>query len=214
MNYEVFNPRNHQDDILNAFVRFIRKFGYVYDGENRSAPATANTVELVSAWKEKDKARLFLSRAVSDEFLDDYEASVDEGERTDISFTTLIEKMRTRYTPNTNKVRNHYMYHRLKQKPSETFDDWVHRVQTVAAQCDFRCNGNCTVHDVLVRDQIITGTTNTNIRDEALKKQWDLATLIKEGRIIESGAVAASDLKKENAGHNINRTKRNGGGGE
>ena len=73
MSYEVFNPRNHQEDVLNAFTRFTRKFGYVYDGENRTVPPTANTPELVTEWKNKDKARLFLSRAVSDEFLDDFE---------------------------------------------------------------------------------------------------------------------------------------------
>ena len=75
MSYEIFNPRNHQEDVLSSFNRFTRKFGYVYDGENRTIPATANTDLLIAEWKEKDKARLFLSRAVSDEFLDDFEAS-------------------------------------------------------------------------------------------------------------------------------------------
>ena len=97
MSYETFNPRNHQDDVLNAFVRFSRKFGYVYGGEsNRTPPATANTAELIAQWKEKDKARLFLSRAVSDEFLDDYEAAVPEAERVDITFTDIVTKMTTR----------------------------------------------------------------------------------------------------------------------
>ena len=107
MNYEVFNPRNHQDDVLNSFIRFTRKFGYVYDGENRSVPTSANTALLVTEWKDKDKARLFLSRAVSDEFLDDFEASVPQNDRTDISFTVLVTNMKTRYTPNSNKKNIH-----------------------------------------------------------------------------------------------------------
>ena len=197
MSLEVFNPRNHQEDVLTAFTRFTRKFGYVYDGENRTVPATANTPELIRDWKDSDKARLFLSRAVSDEFLDDFEASVAENERSDIKFTDLVTKMTTRYTPNTNKVRNHYVFHRLQQNPSESFDDYVHRVKSSAAQCDFKCTSDtCTVPDTLVRDQIITGTSNSNIRDEALKKQWGLADLVKEGCIIESGAIAASELRK------------------
>lgn len=213
MNYEVFNPRNHQDDVLNAFIRFTRKFGYVYDGENRLVPAAANSADLIATWKDKDKARLFLSRAVSDEFLDDFEASIAEADRVDISFTSLVDNMKTRYTPNTNKVRNHYLFHRLKQTPSESFDDFVHKVRTNATLCDFKCNSpNCTVLNTLIRDQIISGTNNGHIRDEGLKKQWELDDLVKEGRIIESGALAASEIKKDNAklDPNINRTKTGG----
>ena len=102
MNLEVFNPRNHQEDVLAAFNHFTRKFGYVYDGENRTVPTSANTEQLVQEWKEKDKARLFLSRAVSDEFLDDFEAAVSEADRIDIQFATLVTKMKARYTPNSN----------------------------------------------------------------------------------------------------------------
>ena len=102
---KVFNPRNHQVDVLTAFIRFTRKFGYVYDGENRTPPTTANIDELRTQWKDEDKARLFLSRGVSDEFLDDFESTVPENERTGIKFTNLVDKMTTRYnTPNSNRV--------------------------------------------------------------------------------------------------------------
>ena len=209
MNYEVFNPRNHQEDVLNAFNRFTRKFGYVYDGENRAVPTTANTDELRAEWKDKDKARLFLSRAVSDEFLDDFESTVPAVERTDIKFTDLVTKMTTRYTPNTNKVRNHYVFHRLSQNSSESFDDFIHRMKSNAKHCDFKCdNAGCTVGDTLIRDQIITGTNNAAIRNEALKKQWTLDDLIKEGRVIESGAIAASELRKDASTFDVNRTKQ------
>ena len=96
MNYETFNPHNHHNDISAAFGRFTRKFGYLYDSEYRTAPTTANTPELLTTWKEQDKARLFLSRAVSDEFLDDYESIVPETERTNITFASLVNKMKTR----------------------------------------------------------------------------------------------------------------------
>ena len=200
MSYEIFNPRNHQEDVLSSFNRFTRKFGYVYDGENRTIPATANTDLLIAEWKEKDKARLFLSRAVSDEFLDDFEASVTENERTNITITTLVTKMKTRYTPNSNIVRNHYIFHRLQQTSSESYDDFVHRVKTSAGQCEFKCESpTCSVPNTLIRDQVISGTNNNSIRDEGLKKQWGLDDLVKEGRVIESGAIAASEIKKDNA---------------
>ena len=97
--HKVFNPRNHPVDVVTAFARFTRKYGYAYDG-----------------------ARLFRSRAVSDEFLDDFESTVAEDERTNIKFTTLVDKMKTRYTPNSNKLRNHYIFHRMTQNSSEKFD--------------------------------------------------------------------------------------------
>ena len=141
---------------------------------------------------------MLLSRAVSDEFLDDFKLSVTEEEHTDITFATLVTKMTTRYAPNTNKVRDHFLFHRLSQDPSEKFDDFVHRVHTSAAQCDFKYVLQMyTVSDTLVRDQIITGTIHAGIRNKALKKQWSLDDLIKEGRIIESGALPASELRKE-----------------
>ena len=67
LDHKVFNPRNHPVDVVAAFTRFTRKFGYIYDGENRTAPTAANTDILVSKWKDKDKAKLFTSRAVSDQ---------------------------------------------------------------------------------------------------------------------------------------------------
>ena len=64
--HKVFNPRNHLVDVVTAFTHFTRKYGYVYDGENRTVLSTANTVALFAEWKDQDKARLFLSRAVSE----------------------------------------------------------------------------------------------------------------------------------------------------
>ena len=51
----------------------------------------------------------------------------------------------------------------------------------------------------MIRDQIISGTNINSIRDEGLKKQWKLDDLIKEGRTIESGAIAALEIKRDNA---------------
>ena len=136
---KVFNPRHHPSDIQTAFTRFVKKFGYTYNGENRTVPtaivntpATAAITNASADWKEKDKAKLFLSRAVSEEFLDDYEAAVSEAERTDIKFDDLVTKMKDRYAPTSNKVMNHYKFHRIVQNASETFDDFTHRVKADA----------------------------------------------------------------------------------
>ena len=96
--HKVFNPCNHVVDVLSAFTRIARKFEYVYEGENCAVPSTEDTVDAIATWKEKDKAKLFLSHAVSDEFLDDFSA-VSENARANITFSTLVTKMKERYTP-------------------------------------------------------------------------------------------------------------------
>ena len=104
--HNIFNP-HHSSDIQTAFTRFIRKFGYIYEGENRSVPASVNTDALITEWKEKVEARLFLSCAVSDEFFDDYEAASTIAVRNNIAFNDLVKTMTDRYAPTSNKVRNH-----------------------------------------------------------------------------------------------------------
>ena len=119
---KVFNPRQHSSDIKTAFTRFVRKFGYIYEGENRSPPTSVATAaatdavpDLIADWKEKDKAKLFLSRAVTDEFIDDYEAAISEINRREIKFRDLVVHMNERYAPISNKVRNHYKFHRITE---------------------------------------------------------------------------------------------------
>ena len=71
---KIFNPRLHQEDLLTAFNKFVRKFEYIYAGENRTVPLSLEKPEEKLQWQEEDKTKLFLARAVSDEFLDDYES--------------------------------------------------------------------------------------------------------------------------------------------
>ena len=75
------------------------------------------------------------------------------------------------------------------------FDNFTHRVKAVAVLCDFKCtNENCTVQNTLIRDQIIIGTCNEAIREDA---QWDLANLTQNGRTIESSAVAPTEIEPD-----------------
>ena len=208
--HRTFNPRNHPVDLVSAFTKFQRKYGYIYDGENRTPPSSITDDNAIAEWREKDKAKLFLSRAVSDEFLDDYEDAVPEIERAGIKFSVLVQKMKARYTPTSNKVHNHFLFHRLKQRDNEKFDDFTHRVRGDAELCEFTCsNAECTVKDILIRDQILVGTNNEAIRDEALKRQWGLTELLQQGRLTESSLIAASEIKIEEHGgdYEINRAK-------
>ena len=103
--------------------------------------------------------------------------------------------MKERYAPTSNKVQNHYKFHRLNQQIAETFDDFTYQVKAEAKLCEFKCDSEtCTVQDTLIRDQLIVGTSKEAIREEALKNQWDL---INKGCTIESSVAAASEIKQE-----------------
>ena len=157
--------------------------------------------------KERDKAKLFLSRAVSDEFHDDFKSIVSPNDRENITFTMLIELMKEHYTPNSNKVKNHDLFHRITQQSKETFDDFVYRVKAEAEHCNFKCkNKECTAKDILIRDQILVGTNHETIREDTLKNQWNLNDLLRKGRITESGILAVSQIKPEQT-YDVNRGK-------
>ena len=76
-----------------------------------------------------------------------------------------------------------------------------------AELCEFKCVSDaCNVRDTLIRDQLIVGTHSETIRQDALKNQWQLDDLIKNGRITESGVIAASEIKTETK-YDVNRTR-------
>ena len=86
------------------------------------------------------------------------------------------------------------MFHRLSQTASEKFDDFVHEVEANAAQCSFKwAEAWCTIPDTLIRDQMIIGTNNADIRNELLKKNIGKLDLLKEGCVIESGSDGQRD---------------------
>ena len=119
----------------------------------------------------------------------------------------LIELMKECYTPNSNKVKNHYLFHRITQQSNETFDDFVYQVKAEAEHCDFKYNNEeCTVKDILIRDQRLMGTNDEAIRENALKNQWNLNDLLCKGQITEPGILAVLQIKTEQT-YDINRAK-------
>lgn len=60
--------------------------------------------------------------------------------------------------------------------------------------------------DILIWDQILVGTNCENIREEALKNQWNLDDLLWKGRKTESEIQAASQIKTEYK-YNVKRVK-------
>ena len=55
-------------------------------------------------------------------------------------------------------------------------------------------HAECSAETTAIRDQIIIGTHNSTIREEALKKSWDLETLCCEGMKIESAVRGGAEI--------------------
>ena len=102
--------------------------------------------------------------------------------------------------PKTSKqTLKHFQFRTISQRNEEVFTAFCSRVEKEAKSCNFKCeDANCTVEETVIRDQIIIGTHNEKIQQDALKDSWDLKTLRTKGMQIESAERGASELTKDN----------------
>ena len=111
--------------------------------------------------------------------------------------------MRVYYKPTENPTLKSFHFRALTQANNETFPAFCNLVEQEAKHCHFNCtHSDCTAEQAAVRDQIVIGTSSKEIRDEALLRLWDLATLRKEGMKLESAARGGAEISGEAA---INR---------
>ena len=189
-----FDPTEHMGNVYDAFVDFLGSFAYEYEVLAKQPPA--GTTDL-AAWTQQDKRKYLLGRFASRNLQLDFEAETTEAERSTISFDDTVKKLKERYKPTQNTTMNNFQFYRLRQGDLEAYDTYVNRVKQDAAGCSFKCNDACTVRDTLIRDQIIVGTTDNEIRKQALNEQWGLTDVVAKGRQMEAAAVGSQKIKKE-----------------
>ena len=189
-----FDPADHPGNLYEAFGEFIDSFQYEYEAIAK-APPTGTTD--TAAWTQQDKRKQLLGRFSSRNFQRDFEDETSLTERAGITFDQLVAKMKARYKPTQNVTLAHYEFRKLTQQPLESFDAFINRVKHEANYCQFQCNGDCTVQNTLIRDQIIYGVMDNEIRKGALNEQWTLDDLQKKGRQIEAATLGAAKIKKE-----------------
>ena len=98
-----------------------------------------------------------------------------QDQRDTIGFNAMVTLLNSRYLPTKNSTVRNFQFHSLKQEDGEAFDTFVNRVKHEAAACAFKCShADCTVADVMARNQIIIGINNQDIQRNALKEQWNL----------------------------------------
>ena len=233
-----FNPDDHPDATLKAFDEFVQVYELRYEAQHPDPPRVSIEAAIErwkitqqdpnakpsieqydtirEEWRSKDRKAKFLGMFSSKRFYADWIAAVPvENERNPINWNQFKAKMREFYKPTENSTLTNFHFRQLSQNKEESFTSFCNRVDAEAKHCDFKCTSdNCTAESKVIRDQIIVGTTNDSIRQEALLKSWDLPTLRKEGMKMESaqkgGAELASGEEVRKIGKYSNKQKRRG----
>ena len=59
---DLFNPNDHQDNLLEDFNKYVSTFHYTYDAVAKDSPATAQEEADKEMWHEVNKRKIFLGR--------------------------------------------------------------------------------------------------------------------------------------------------------
>ena len=192
-----FDPEEHTNNVYDAFCEFVEEFAYEYEAIAKEPPKDLDAAGK-EAWVKQNKRKVFLGKFATRNLQKDFEEAVTAAERLTITYDDMITALKTHYDGGRNKTLANYEFNKLCQNEEESFDAFVIRVKREAAQCDFKCaSGTCTVMDIMIRDRIIIGIRNTEIRKNALKNQWALGDLIKNGRALEAATWGAHQIKQE-----------------
>ena len=193
-----FCPENFSGDVLREFTEFIDEFHYIYQAKAKNGWHKDATDDEIKAWKAVNKKQVFLGLHSSRTMQKIYEHVTAAADRDAQTFDQMVVKLKKHFEGNTNTTLANFRFHKLCQKDEESFEAFVMRVRDEAKNCDFKCDSDqCKIKSTLIRDRIIIGTTNDDIRRNALKDQWDLETLVSKGRSLESATEGAATIKQE-----------------
>ena len=215
----IFDPDLHPDDTLKQFNLFTKRFELRYNAQypdpprvsmeaaterwkiaNPDAkPTLAQYDKIREDWISKDKVSKFLGIFSTERLHEDWlSAQPDESARKNAMWEDFVHSLQQLYQPTENSTLKHYQFRSVSQNNQESFISFCNRVEKEAKSCNFKCtNSDCTAEDTAIRDQIVIGTTNDKIREEALKSSWDYSTLRKEGMHIESAFKSAEALSTD-----------------
>ena len=219
-----FDHDEHPEDTLKTFEEFIKIFSLRYEAQYPDPPkvslesaiqrwkVTNTTTEhptptpnieqydkITMEWRDKDKVKKLLGMFSSHKLFEDWcIAEPDENARLNVRWPVFVKAIKDYYKPTENQTLKHFHFRAVNQLPDESFPRFCNRVEAEAKHCQFKCNDeNCSAEETAVRDQILIGTINNDIRDEALKRSWGLKELRQEGMKMESAARSGAQISNE-----------------
>ena len=206
-----FDPEEHKGNAYEAFLEFIESYHYEYDAISKEPPKSLETAQARASWIEQNKRKIFLGKFASRNLQREYEEITNEQERTSMSFADMVKKIREHLKAGSNTTLANFQFNSLTQKEDESFDAFSIRIKNEARRCDFTCESEtCSVKDTLARDRIIIGTNSDDIRQHALKNQWNLMDLIANGRRLEAASIGAKQIKAKDNLTEVRRVRQPG----
>lgn len=79
------------------------------------------------------------------------------------SIVAIKDRFKTYFTPQANITYERYLFNRIVQQEGETFDEFLTKIRTQSAKCDYG-----VIHDSLLRDKIVIGIRSENVREQLL----------------------------------------------
>ena len=219
-----FDPDEHPDNTLKAFNEFTQMFELRYNAQYTDPPKVSiesaierwkliNATEIQpnpkptvvqydqirAEWRSKDRVTKFLGMFSSSRLYTDWQAALPNArDRDTATWQQFLTAMQDYYKPTENPTLKNYQFRALAQETTETFPAFCNRVAKEAKHCHFNCAHNdCTAEQTATRDQIIIGTTESSIREEALLRSWDLRQLRQEGMKMESAYKTGAEITGE-----------------
>ena len=224
-NQVFFDPDEHQEDTLKAFDEFTKIFSLRYDAQypdppkvslesaierwklsngTEARPSLDQYDKICLDWRAKDKVTKLLGMFSSHKLYEDWcVAESDESKRTNAKWDHFTVSMKKYYKPTENETLKHFHFRAISQRDDESFPRFCNRVEAEAKHCSFKCESEtCTAQETAVRDQILIGSIDSKIRDEALKQSWSLKDLRQEGMRMESAARSGAQISGETSAVN------------
>ena len=131
-------------------------------------------------WNSKDKVKkLFVFFATTILIQDWKAAEPNEALSRDCTWDHFLKKLWSYYKPTGNPIIQNFEFRQLVQIKNETFSAFCYRRGKTCTFC--KCDSDCSAEEYAIRDQIVIGTTNENIRERAMIKNWNLAELRHKG---------------------------------
>ena len=214
-----FDPDLYPDNTLKKFKLFIQAFELRYEAVHPDPPKVSMDVSIErwklehedckpnlqeydhirEKWQTRDKVAKILGMHSSSRLYSDWQVAVhDETTRKAADFKTFVDKMVEYYKPTENFTLKHFQFRSLAQNKGESFSSFCNRVEKEAQDCEFKCiSADCNAEKIAVRDQIVIGLRQDDIRQDALKHSWDLSNLRSNGRRMESAAKGSAEISGE-----------------
>ncbi|XP_073966940.1 uncharacterized protein [Choristoneura fumiferana] len=110
-----------------------------------------------------------------------------------LKFKDILEKLEAHCSPPSNETYNRHVFFSRKQKVGETFEDFVTSLKKLSMECNFE-----KLKDGLVRDQIILGLLDDDLKENLLRIQdLNLEKCIHRCRAAETTKTQMDNIKNK-----------------